>query len=144
VEVCETPHQCICLRLWSSASGCGVLHKPHGFEAVLCEVYACLAADHEYKGQFHARKLPFAILHGQRGLRDGLLGIGLLGGPLRRAVKGSGFPVSGSIPKTLVYPIMWYILVPSPDSWYIVSICLSLLVNSTGYCVDHYLSIPTP
>jgi hypothetical protein len=77
-------------------------------------------------------------------VEDGLPNIGLLGGPLRRAVIGSGFPVSGSSPKALVYPTVYQIFVPSPDSRYIVSMCLSLLVNSTGYCVDHYLSIPTP
>ena len=36
------------------------MHKPHRFEAGLCEVYAGLASDHRYKHQFHARKLPFA------------------------------------------------------------------------------------
>jgi hypothetical protein len=61
VRVCETLHQCICLRPLSSASGRGGLHKPHRFEAVLCEVYAGLAPDHGYKPQFHTRKKTFAI-----------------------------------------------------------------------------------
>jgi hypothetical protein len=77
-------------------------------------------------------------------VEDGRLGIGLLRGPLRRAVIGSGFPVSGFGPKSLVYPTICQIFVPGLDSWYIVSMSIHLLVNSTGYCVDHYLSISIP
>jgi hypothetical protein len=62
---------------------------------------------------------------------------------LGEAVIGSGFPFSGFGPKPSVYPTMYQIFVSSPDYWYIVSMCLSLLVNSTVYCVDHYLSIST-
>jgi hypothetical protein len=62
---------------------------------------------------------------------------------LRRAVIGSGFPVSGFGPKSSVYPTICQIFVPSPDSRYIVSMSLYLLVNSTGYCVDHYLYLIT-
>jgi hypothetical protein len=77
-------------------------------------------------------------------VEDGLPNIGLLGGPLRRAVIGSGFPVSGFGPKALVYPTICQIFVPSLDYRYIVSMSIPLLVNSTVYCVDHYFSIPTP
>jgi len=77
-------------------------------------------------------------------VEDGLFRQGLLGGPLRRAVIGSGFPVSVFGPRALVYPTMYQIFVPSPDSRYIVSMSIPLLVNSTVYRVDHHLSILTP
>jgi hypothetical protein len=89
VEISETLHQCICLRPRSSASGCEGLHKSHGFQAVLCEVYAGSGQDHGYKGRFHARRGTFAKVGDLRPRRKGRPGAPF-GAPAPNEPPGAG------------------------------------------------------